>query len=199
MPHLNRENHSVAESQQQPFLLKISSGTCASVISAGTCARMIYAGRDQSGWRNRHSAIQSANPLPWGPQFLSALKVPGRLPFRSTPQLETSLQGLGNLPLLQPPKCCSPHLRSRSSSLQHPSSLRYPHPLLFYSVPTPTMSLSMENSFIYWKLRLVQGMLPLRNIRFFLRDLMRTVLLTPKEQTTNWKFSLQRGAKGSYF
>ena len=198
MPHLNRENHSVAESQHQPFLLKISSGTCASVISAGTCARMIYAGQGQSGWRNRQSAIQSANPLPWGPQFLSALKVPGRLHSRSTP-LETSLQGLGNLPLLQPPKCYSPHLGSLSSLLQHPSSLRYPHPLLFYSVPTPTMSLSMENSFIYWKLSLVQGILPLRNIRFFLRDLMRTVLLTPKEQTTNWKFSLQRRAKGNYF
>lgn len=107
MPRLNRENHSVAKSQYQPFLLKISSGTCARVIYAGTCARMIYAGQGQSGWRNRHSAIQSTNPLPWGPQFLSALEVPGRLCPRSAP-LETSLQGLGNLPCSSPPSAAAP-------------------------------------------------------------------------------------------
>ena len=159
---------------------------------------MIYAGQGHSGWRNGHSAYPKCSSSPLGPQgpFCSAGAVRAAL---QVPPLETSLQGLGNLPLLQPPKRYSPHLPSLFSLLQGPSSLRYPNPLLFYSIPPPSLRHLVDNSFIYWKLRWVQGILPLRKIHFFLRDLKRTVLLTPKEQTTNRGISASRDGPREIF
>lgn len=126
--------------------------------------------------------IQSVTPLPWGPQALSALLV------RTVGNLTA---GPGDSPPAPAPGTTAP-TSLLSSFLQRPSSLRYAHPLSFYSVSTPSLRHLVENSFISWKLSLVQGILPLRKIHFSLRHLKRTVLLTPKEQTANRGISASR-------
>ena len=126
--------------------------------------------------------IQSATP---------PLGAPGPFLLCVCAPLGTSLQGLGTLPVLQlpvlqPPPPFSFFLASA------PLLPQIPHPLLFCSVSTPSLRHLVENSFISWKLSLVQGILPLRKIHFSLRHLKRTVLLTPKEQTTNRGISASR-------
>lgn len=119
--------------------------------------------------------IQSATPPPWGPRALSALHV------RTVGNLTA---GPGDSP--RAPAPFSFFLASA------PLLPQIPHPLLFCSVSTPSLRHLVENSFISWKLSLVQGILPLRKIHFSLRHLKRTVLLTPKEQTTNRGISASR-------